>query len=97
MGNEYYLNYETLETGANFYQNQSVAITDIMSALSRMNLQLEEGWQNETARAFIEKYEREYAPSLKRMAEDLENISMYILRYSQNRREEDSSGAAGLR
>ena len=52
-GSTNYVNYEVLESGVSVYSNQSEAITNVMSSLVSMNDELQSGWQNDTARAFI--------------------------------------------
>lgn len=95
-GNTNYVNYEVLESGISVYNSQSEAIADVMSSLANMNGELEHGWQNDTARAFINMYNEKYAPALKEAAEALADISSYIAKYMAARKEEDSAGAASL-
>lgn len=96
MSNTNYVNYEILESGVSVYNNQSEAITNVMSALATMNDELQNGWQNDTARAFITLYNEKYAPALKEAAEALADISAYIAKYMAARQEEDRTGAASL-
>ena len=96
MANTNYVNYEVLESGASVYRSQSEAIGEVMSALAAMNGELQNGWQNDTARAFINMYNEKYAPALKEVVEALSDVSTYISRYMEARKEEDITGAAGL-
>lgn len=95
-GSTNYVNYEVLESGVSVYNNQSEAITNVMSSLASMNDELQSGWQNDTARAFINMYNEKYAPALKEAAEALADISSYIAKYMAARIEEDSAGAASF-
>ena len=90
------VNYEVLTSGVSVYKNQSEAIENVMAALAAMNGELQGGWQNETANAFINMYNEKYAPALKEAANALAEISAYIAKYMTARQEEDAAGAAGL-
>lgn len=97
MSNTNYVNYETLTNGVNVYSVQSQNIVELMNTLASMNGELEQGWQNETARAFIEMYDSTHKPALQATAEALMDISNYIQNYMDARQSEDSAGAAGIR
>ena len=48
------VDYEVLTTGVSTYGNQAEAISEALNALITMNGQLQEGWTNQTADAFIQ-------------------------------------------
>ena len=58
------VDYEVLTTGVSTYGNQAEAISEALNALITMNGQLQEGWTNQTADAFIQRFEDEYKPAL---------------------------------
>lgn len=91
------IDYEVLERAATVYENQAAALADIMSKLDSTNATLAEGWQNETARAFIERYENEHKKAIKSAGEALHNISTYITKYSADEMARDQSGASSVR
>ena len=47
------VDYEVLTTGVSTYGNQAEAINEALNALVTMNGQLQEGWTNQTADAFL--------------------------------------------
>lgn len=97
MSNTNFVDYDVLEKGKQVYQVQSEAIADVMGALQSMNEELKFGWQNETARAFIEMYDSRHRPALQSAVDALMEISTYIQNYGLARKDEDTTGAAGLR
>ena len=76
------VDYEVLTTGVSTYGNQAEAINEALNALVTMNGQLQEGWTNQTADAFIEA---------------VQSISDYIQSYMQARQDDDAAGAAAVR
>lgn len=91
------VDYEVLSTGVTVYGNQAEAISDALSQLIQMNGQLQEGWTNLTADAFIQRFEEEYRPALENIREAVQSISDYIDSYIQARQDDDSAGAAAVR
>ena len=77
------VDYEVLTTGVSTYGNQAEAINEALNALVTMNGQLQEGWTNQTADAFI--------------IEAVQSISDYIQSYMQARQDDDAAGAAAVR
>ena len=61
-----YVDYEVLNTGKTVYANQAAAIMDIIDTINRMNGDLQQGWSNETARAFVERISSDPAKRFKR-------------------------------
>ena len=53
------IDYDVLEQASKTYSNEAAAIAEVLSKLDSVNSTLAEGWQNDTARAFIERYETE--------------------------------------
>lgn len=68
-----------------------------LNALVTMNGQLQEGWTNQTADAFIQRFEDEYKPALENVIEAVQSISDYIQSYMQARQDDDAAGAAAVR
>lgn len=97
MSSTNFVNYETLTQGVSVYNTQSQNIVELMGVLASMNEELEAGWQNETARAFIEMYNNTHKPALQSAATALAEISSYINSYMEARQNEDAAGAAGIR
>ena len=93
---ENYVNYEVLENGTSIYGKQAENIVDIMSTITSMNGELEQGFRNETGRAFLERYKTEFEPALQNLSEALASIATYLENYKINKMDEDSAGAAGL-
>ncbi len=91
------IDYEALETAATNYGDQATALADMVKKLDSTNAILQQGWQNETARAFIERYEREHKKALQSAGEALHNISAYIKKYRADEIDRDRSGANSVR
>lgn len=86
-----------LESGISVYANQAGALDDVLTALVQMNGQLQEGWTNLTAEAFIERFENEYKPALENARDAIQSISDYIQNYMQNKQDDDAQGASAIR
>lgn len=91
------VDYEVLTAGVGVYANQADAIDDALNALIQMNGQLEDGWTNQTAEAFIQRFEDEYQPALENARDAIQAISDYIQSYMQARQDDDAAGAAAVR
>ena len=91
------VDYEVLATGVTVYGNQATTIDEVVNALINMNGQLQDGWTNQTADAFIERFETEYRPALENARDAIQSISDFIQTYIQNRQEDDAQGAAAVR
>ena len=91
------VDYEVLEAGIGVYANQAGALDDVLNALVQMNGQLQEGWTNLTADAFIERFESEYKPALENARDAIQSISDYIQSYMQNKQDDDAQGASAIR
>ncbi|MEE1100700.1 MAG: WXG100 family type VII secretion target [Agathobacter sp.] len=91
------VDYEVLTTGVSTYANQAEALDQVLSTLVSMNGQLQEGWTNQTAEAFIERFEAEYGPALENARDAIQSISDFIQSYMQNRQDDDQQGAAAVR
>lgn len=91
-----YVDYEVLNTGKTVYANQANAIMDIIDAINRMNSDLQQGWSNETARAFVERISSDHIPKLRKASEAIQEVSDYINTYLANRQSEDSQGASAI-
>lgn len=91
------VDYEVLATGVSVYGSQAEALNEVLNALISMNGQLQDGWTNLTADAFIERFEEEYKPALENVREAIQGISDYIQNYMQARQDDDSAGAAAVR
>lgn len=91
-----YVDYEVLNTGKTVYANQANAIMDIIDAINRMNSDLQQGWSNETARAFVERISSDHIPKLRKASEAIQEVSDYINTYLANKQSEDSQGASAI-
>lgn len=91
------VDYEVLGEGVTVYANQASALSDVLSALISMNGTLQDGWTNQTADAFIQRFEDEYKPAMENVAEAIQSISDYIQSYINARQEDDAAGAAAVR
>lgn len=91
------VDYEVLEAGISVYANQAGALDEVLNALVNMNGQLQEGWTNLTADAFIERFESEYKPALENARDAIQSISDYIQSYMQNKQDDDAQGASAIR
>ena len=63
-----FVDYDVLNEGKTLYANQAGAIDDVINAIIRMNGQLQEGWSNETARAFVQRIDSDHIPKLRNAA-----------------------------
>lgn len=91
-----YIDYEVVNTGKTVYANQAAAIMDIIETINRMNGDLQRGWSNETARAFVERISTDHIPKLQKASEAIQEVSDYISTYLANKQDEDSQGASAI-
>ncbi len=91
-----YVDYEVLTQGKTVYANQAAAIMDIVDIINRMNADLQQGWSNETARAFVERISSDHIPKLKQASEAIQEVSDYINTYLANKQSEDMQGASAI-
>lgn len=91
-----YVDYEVLEQGKTVYAQQADAIINVIDAIKRMNADLQQGWSNETARAFAERIDSDHIPKLQKASEAIREVSEYIKTYGLNRKDEDTQGASGI-
>lgn len=91
------IDYDVLEQSASTYNNQATAINDVLTKLNSTNGTLSDGWQNETSKAFIERYEREHKKALEAARDAIADIADYITKYRANEIERDQSGASSIR
>lgn len=90
------VDYDVLASAVSVYHTQSEAIDEVLTALVSMNGQLQDGWTNQTATAFIERFEAEYGPALENARDAIESISTFIQEYMDNRQEDDAQGASAV-
>lgn len=90
------VNYEVLEQTAADYIAQAEAISDVMKKLKASNDELQNGFQNQTATAFITMYNSTHEPNLRTIVEELQDVARYLNEYAAARRDEDERNAAGL-
>ena len=83
------VDYEVLTSGVSVYSNQAGALDDVINSLVQMNGQLQDGWTNQTADAFIERFESEYKPALQNDRDAIQNINDINKKYMQNRKDEN--------
>ena len=91
------IDYDVLEQASKTYSNEAAAIAEVLSKLDSVNSTLAEGWQNDTARAFIERYETEHKKALQAARDSIADIADYIARYRQAEIERDARGASSVR
>lgn len=91
-----YVDYEVLTTGKNVYAKQASDILGIIDTINRMNSDLQQGFRNETARAFIERISSDHIPKLQKASEAIQEVSDYLNTYLANRQDEDTRGAAAI-
>ena len=90
------VDYDVLEVGVSVYAQQAEAIDTALTALVRMNGQLQDGWTNLTADTDIGQFESEYKHTLENARDAMQSISDYIRSYMDNRQEDDQQGAARI-
>ena len=91
-----YVDYEVLEKGKTTYQAKAQELQDLLGSLLNMNSELEAGWKNDTARAFVQRFHDDHKPAIERVVEALNDISTYISTYSANKIDEDARGASAI-
>jgi len=91
------VDYEVLSTGVSVYRREAGTLDEVLRALVQMNGHLQDGWTNQTADAFIERFESEYKPALENARDAIQSISEFIQNYMQNRQDDDAAGAAAVR
>ena len=90
------VDYDVLNEGVVSYKNNADNLRELIDAMVAMNVKLQQGWQNDTARAFVERFDSDHRPKLKDAADAIEEISSYIQRYLTSRQEEDSQNASAI-
>lgn len=90
------IDYDVLENGRSVYAQQAQALDDVITALTNMNGQLQEGWTNQTSDAFISRFESDHKIALQSARDAVQSISDYIASYVANRQEEDSASAGSI-
>ena len=91
------VDYEVLDTGVTTYGRNAETLDEVINDLVNMNGQLQDGWTNDTADAFIERFNDEYKPALENARDAIQSISEYIAKYVQNRQDDDTQAAAAIR
>ncbi len=97
MANKNLVDYDVLNEGVVSYKNNADNLRELVEAMVKMNGKLQTGWQNDTARAFVERFDSDHKPKLLSAADAIEEISTYIQKYLNFRQEEDSQGANAIR
>lgn len=91
-----FVDYDVLNEGRKVYAAQATAIDEVISAIIKMNEQLQEGWSNDTARAFVQRIGSDHIPKLRNAAAAIQEVSDYINTYLANKQSEDSQGASAI-
>lgn len=91
-----YVDYEVLAKGKTTYMNKANELEGILKDLLNMNVELSDGWKNDTARAFVQRFDGDHKPAIEKVIAALNEISEYIKTYSANRQDEDSQGANAI-
>lgn len=92
-----YVDYEVLAKGNSIYSKKANDLQIILNELLSMNVELSEGWKNDTARAFVERFQNDHKVAIEKVIEALVDISDYINKYSMDRQDEDAQGAGAIR
>lgn len=90
------IDYEVLENARTVYANQASALDNVITVLGAANGELAAGWTNQTASAFLDRYETEYKVQLQNIRDAIQSISDYIETYAGNRRSEDEESASAI-
>lgn len=90
------VDYELLAQGKASYSQKAKDLGDILKQLERMNSNMMEGWQNETATAFVKRFESDHKKKINSLIGELEKISSYLLKYAEEIRRIDHEGAGGV-
>lgn len=90
------IDYDVLEQTGASYKEKAEEMLNIVNALNTTVNEFQSGVQNETSKAFVEKYEEEYKPALNKAAEALASISDFMTTYRQKIREMDIETASGI-
>lgn len=89
-----YVDYDVLLKGVSTYKAQADQLKQLTQALYNMNGELEQGWNNKTAAAFIQRFNSDFGPKLTNAAEAIDEISNYINQYLNQRQDEDAENAS---
>lgn len=85
-GDLYLVNFPVVEAAANTYKSKANEIGDMLRALNTSNTNLHEGFKNNAADRFFDRYEAEYRPAMQNVQEALEEISNFLTRYVDEHR-----------
>lgn len=91
------VDYEVLAQGQATYAKKAGELGEILNSLNTMNSNLMQGWQNDTARAFVDRFNSDHKVAIEKVIGALNEISDYIQKYSAARQEEDAAGAGAVR
>ncbi len=91
-----YVDYDVLEQGKTDYANQASAISTVIASIKRMNSDLMQGWNNETARAFLDRINSDHIPKLEKASAAIQEVSDYIQAYLKDKQEYDAQGAGAV-
>lgn len=90
------IDYDVLDQAAKVYANQAAGLDEIINTLVSTNSQLQAGWDNETARAFIERFESDHKVALQDVRDAIQEISEYIVKYVADQMDLDTRGAGAI-
>ena len=93
-----YVDYDVLAQAKALYSDKAGQLEEILSQIISMNNTLYPGgWDNLTAKAFVERFDSDHKVAIQKVIEALNDISNYINSYSSNRMSEDEAGASAIR
>lgn len=90
------INYDTLEATGTSYAQKAEEMQNIVNTLTATVKDFQSGVENETSKAFVEKYELEYKPALEKAVEALNSVSEFMTKYAAEIREMDERTAHGI-
>lgn len=94
---ENYINYDVVLECAGKFEQGAEAIAQTAADLSRCNDKLvNDGWRNDTARAYKQRYEEEHKKALQGVETAMREVATFLRNYVQNKSEGDSTEASHL-
>lgn len=90
------IDYDVLCKAAADYNTQAQAIEAIIRTINTVNSDLVGGFQNETSKAFIQRYESDYKKKLESIQGELAEISRFLNKYVENAKYIDQQNSLSI-